>query len=96
MKFTISERLEGLEGMKSENVCALALALALDLYKSVKSKGHPLLLYITLIEKKDGRFYICKTKSGGVRNYKIWIRILILINMNVNFKIIRVFRDLKK
>ena len=31
MKFTISERLEGLGGMKSENVCALALALDLAL-----------------------------------------------------------------
>ena len=52
--------------MNSENVCALALALALalDLYKSVKSKGHPLLLYITLIEKKDGRLYICRDKIG--------------------------------
>ena len=64
VKFTNSEGLEGLRGMKSENVCALALALALDLYKSVKSKGHPLLLYITLIAKKDGRLYICRDKLG--------------------------------
>ena len=44
--------------MKIENVCALALAL--DLYKSVTSKVHPFSLYITLIEKKDGRLYICR------------------------------------
>ena len=53
-------------------------------------------LYIALIEKKDRRFYICKIKSGEVRNYKIWIKSLILININVNSKIIRGFRDLKK
>ena len=54
------------------------------------------LFALSIFVEKDRRFYICKTKLGEVRNYKIWIKILILININVNSKIIRGFRDLKK
>ena len=51
-------------GMKSENVCALALALDLAWsYKRRRTRGFALFAHSIFVEK-DRRFYICKTKSG--------------------------------
>ena len=77
------------------------MCLSLSLSLSLRAIKKRVVLELTLFAhsifvEKDRRFYICKAKSGEVRNYKIWIKILILININVNSKIIRGFRDLKK
>ena len=64
---------------KRECMClSLSLRFSLRTIKDDEHEGSPS-LHIAFFVEKD-RFYICKTKSGEVRNYKIWIKILILIN----------------
>ena len=73
---------------KRECVClSLSLRFSLGTIKDDEHEGSPS-LHIAFFVEKDRRFYIYKTKSGEVGNYKIWIKILILINTNVNSKII--------
>ena len=73
---------------KRECMClSLSLRFSLGAIKDDEHEGSPS-LHMAFFVEKDRRFYLCKTKSGEVRNYKIWIKIWILINTNVNSKII--------
>ena len=80
----------------------MCLSLSLSLSLSLRAIKKGVVLELGLFAQcnfveNNRRFYICKTKSGEVRNYKIWIKILILININVNSKIIKKgFRDLRR
>ena len=95
--WTVSEVHKQWGNEKRECMClSLSLRFSLGTIKDDEHEGSPS-LHMAFFVEKDRRFYICKTKSGEVRNYKIWIKILILINININSKIItKGFRDLRR
>ena len=67
---------------------SLSLRFSLGTIKDDEHEGSPSLHIAFFLLRKTGDFTSVKSKSGEVRNYKIWIKILILININVNSKII--------
>ena len=62
---------------KRECMClSLSLRFSLGTIKDDEHEGSPS-LHIAFLLRKTGDFTSVKSKSGEVRNYKIWIKILI-------------------